>query len=100
MNPYITAAKAEKLLSFVALAALAACGGGGGDSPSTAAVPVPAPGLVTVNSTAGFPTTGSYQRLFTAEGPNTALRSGLSLIHPSDRTVEYEIETTNPISGS
>ena len=90
MNQHTTARnKAAKRLSLAALVTLTACGGGG--SGGTGGSPTPVP----VNPIATFPMTGAYQRLFTAEGPNTALRTGLSLIHPNDRSVEYQIESTN-----
>jgi hypothetical protein len=86
---------AEKLLLLFSIAALASCGGGGdstGAPAATTSAPTPAPNPTMVNVPAGFPAAGAYERLFTFEGANSTLRGGLSLIHPSDRSVEYRIE--------
>jgi hypothetical protein len=84
---------AEKMLLLFSIAALASCGGGGDSTGAPAATtPAPAPNPTMVNVPVGFPAAGAYERLFTFEGATTALRGGLSLIHPSDRSVEYRIE--------
>lgn len=60
---------------------LAACGGGGsGSEASPPASAVPAPG------------SGTYAWLLKAQGATSALRYGLSLVHPSDPATEWVIE--------
>ena len=63
---------------------LTACGGGGGGS----AVTVPVPADV-------FPTSGNYAYALKAGGSTTNPTVGLSLIHPLERSAEYQIETVS-----
>ncbi len=98
MKRFSNFSPASKWVSCIALAALSACGGGGGSTAPTAATTTPVvPTTPVVQpaagfSVAGFPNTGTYQLLINAQGSNTALTTGISLIHPNDRTVEYQIE--------
>ena len=92
MNRFANLLVLRKLVPALALAALSACGGGGGSSTTTTAASVPAAQPPAGFSAAGFPNTGTYQVLVTAQGASTALQSGLSLIHPNDRTTEYLVE--------
>jgi hypothetical protein len=109
-------------LVLTVLTGLTACGGGGGgtaslpaassvgsaapssgsSSPSTPVVPVvPAVPAVPELSAAGFPVSGQYATLFKPEGLATAANLGYSLVHPSQRAVEYEIEpTSSRVSGA
>lgn len=59
---------------------LAGCGGGGADSNAL---------VVT------YPSSGSYAWLTPIGGTSAALKMGISLIHPSDKTVQYAIEPTS-----
>lgn len=71
-------------LSVLALSALAGCGGGDGDSTTA---PAPTPGV------SGYPASGAYGYTVKASGPTSALRHGLSLLHPAMPENEYVIET-------
>ena len=98
MNRFANLLTFGKVVSVVALAALSACGGGGGSSTTTTAATVPVTQPAAGLSATGFPNTGVYQLLLTSQGANTARSTGISLIHPNDRTVEYQIEA--PVSAS
>lgn len=71
-------------LSVMAVSALAGCGGGDGDSTTA---PAPSPGV------SGYPSSGTYGYTVKASGPTSALRHGLSLLHPAMPENEYVIET-------
>ena len=71
-------------LSVMAVSALAGCGGGDGDSTTA---PAPSPGV------SGYPASGTYGYTVKASGPTSALRHGLSLLHPAMPENEYVIET-------
>lgn len=67
------------LLPIVAVA-MAACGGGGGGATDGGAAPV------------AWPTDGRYAWVLKADGPTSALKYGLSLVHPRASSVEVVIE--------
>mgnify|MGYP003339597983 CR=1 FL=1 len=67
------------------LALLSACGGGGGGDGSPAPAPAPVP----------VPTTGTYGWLLKAEGGTSALKYGLSLVHPSQPSAEFVVESAS-----
>ena len=75
----------SQILALGSLSALLGCGGGG-DSPGIVAPVVPTPTATLI------PSSGTFALLLKAEGPPTALRVGISLIHPADRSAEYVIE--------
>ena len=68
----------------VLLLGLAGCGGGGGDSGVGGGV-------------ATFPASGAYGWLLKASGPTTALKFGLSFVHPSRPGTEYVIEIARDV---
>jgi hypothetical protein len=68
----------REFLSFSAILVLAGCGGGDGGGP-------PNP------PTASAPSAGNYAVALKAEGPANAPKIGISLVHPSAPTIEYEI---------
>jgi hypothetical protein len=71
------------------VAALVGCGGGGGG----------ASGVAVQSNVIPLPLTGSYAWLLHPQGLASAPQFGLSLIHPSNTTIEYVIEpATNAIS--
>jgi hypothetical protein len=63
------------------VATLLACGGGGGANPASAPTPT-------------YPASGTYAAALKATGSSTSPSLGLSLIHPDERSTEYQIETT------
>ena len=71
-----------RILALAVASALAACGGGGGDAGTTSAA-------VT------YPASGPYGWILKASGSTTALRYGLSLVHPSKPDTEYVIEVSS-----
>ena len=82
---FFKSARISQILALGSLSALLGCGGGG-DSPGIVAPVVPTP------TAALIPSSGTFALLLKAEGPSTALRTGISLIHPADRSAEYVIE--------
>lgn len=75
----------EALFGIAAIAAVTGCGGGGG---SGTPAPAPAP---------AYPSSGSYAAVLKPQGSTTAPTDGLSLVHPSDTSVEYVIESASAI---
>ena len=71
---------AKLLCCIVFPAAIAACGGGGGNSGTSGG------GAVT------YPSSGPYGWILKATGPTSALKYGLSLVHPSKVDTEYVVE--------
>ena len=79
----------SQILILISSSALFGCGGGGGGDATTGSAAAPP---VTAAPLTPIPSSGNFALLYKVEGLTTAPRSGVSLIHPADRSTEYVIE--------
>ena len=89
LKTLLTPARISHLLVLITTFVLFGCGGGGGGGSTTPG------GVATATDTAAatvIPGSGTFALLFNADGPTTAPRFGISVIHPADRLTEYVIE--------
>lgn len=87
LKTLLTPARIFHLLVLITTFVLFGCGGGGGSTTPG--------GVATATDTAAatvIPGSGTFALLFNADGPTTAPRFGISVIHPADRLTEYVIE--------
>lgn len=92
-------------LAMWAALGLAACGGGGGGSSgggSAGSAPTASGGAASapVVVAPAYPASGAYAPVFTVRGSSVAPSMGLSLVHPSEPSVEHVIEDRDPITDT